>query len=329
MRFLIAGFGSIGRRHLRNLLALGEKDIHLFRSYKSTLPISEAESFPVYSDLQEALSQKPDAVIIANPTSMHLDIAFPAIEAGCHLLIEKPLSDNNERIAELEQAVDASGVKILMGFQFRYHPGLKEIKRLLETGQIGRLVSLRTHWGEFLPDWHPWEDYRKSYSAQANLGGGVILTLCHPLDYLRWLVGEITTLWAFTAKLSDLDIDVEDTAEIGFRFSSGVLGSLHLCYNQRPATHRIELIGTEGTITWDYSDGGVNIYDIESGRWEKSPLEGGFERNDMFLSEMDHFLSVIRGSENPRCSLSDGIKALELALAAKRSADQAEIVHFD
>ena len=125
MKFLVAGFGSAGRRHFRNLLALGEKDIVLLRSHHSTLPDDELADYPVETNIDEALEKhRPDAVIIANPTSLHLDVAIPAAQAGCHILLEKPVSDSLERLDLLQTAAEKSGSKILVGFQLRHHPTL-------------------------------------------------------------------------------------------------------------------------------------------------------------------------------------------------------------
>jgi len=238
MKYLIAGLGSIGRRHLRNLMALGEKEIVLLRSHHATLPDDELQGYPVETDLQQALmTHSPDAVIVANPTSLHLDVAIPAAEAGCSLLLEKPISHSWERITELQSAVKRGGSKVLVGFQFRFHPGMMRAKQLIMAGEIGRIISSHVHFGEYLPAWHPWEDYRKGYAARADMGGGVVLTQCHSLDYLPWLVGRVGSVWGFTAKLSDLEVDVEDTAKIGLRFENGALGSIHLDYNQQPPAH--------------------------------------------------------------------------------------------
>ena len=185
---------------------------------------------------------------------MHLDVAIPAAQAGCHLFLEKPISHSLERLDELQAAVHRGGGQVLTGYQFRFHPGLRHARRLLAEGAIGRPLSVRAHWGEYLPGWHPWEDYRQGYSARADLGGGVVLTLSHPLDYLRWLFGEVSALWAFTGQLSDLELQVEDTAEIGLRFACGVLGSVHLDYNQHPPAHCLEIIGTQGAIRWDNAE---------------------------------------------------------------------------
>lgn len=317
MKFLIAGFGSIGRRHFRNLLALGERDILFYRSGHSTLAEDELAGFAVETSLQAALAHQPDAVIVANPTALHLDIAIPAAQSGCHLLLEKPISHSLENLDVLQQAVKNSQVQVLVGFQFRYHPGLKIIEQLLRSGTVGRPMSVRAHWGEYLPDWHPWEDYRLGYAARSELGGGVVLTLCHPFDYLRWLFGEVAEIRAFSGHLSDLEVQTEDLAEILLRFKSGVIGSLHLDYCQQPSAHRMEIICTRGTIRWDNADGAVQVYRREAAAWETFLAPASFDRNDMFLDQTRHFLQVVRREAAPLCTLEDGVRALVLALAAR------------
>jgi len=330
MRFLIAGLGSIGRRHMRNLVALGENDIVLYRTRKATLPEGELAAFPQETDLQEALEKhKPDAVIVANPTALHLDIAIPAAEAGCAILLEKPISHSTDRLDVLQAAVNKSGSKVLAGFQFRFHPGLLRAKQLILDGELGRIVSAHVHFGEYLPAWHPWEDYRKSYAARADMGGGVVLTQCHSLDYLPWLVGKVESAWGFVAKLSDLEVDVDDTAEIGLRFIGGALGSLHLDYNQQPPAHHFEIIGTNGSLQWDLADGATRIYRAEKKDWEVYPLAAAWERNFMFMEQMKHFVAVVRGEVEPSCSLEDGIRVMKLIEAVHESQKTGRLMAMD
>ncbi len=336
MKILIAGLGSIGRRHLRNLLACGESDILLYRTHLGSLPEDELLRFPTETDLGAALAHRPAAVIVANPTALHMEVAIPAAEAGCHLLIEKPVSHSLEGLGALKKAAARTGSRVLVGFQFRFHPGLRLIKQFLEnTDQpqtcIGRIISVRAHWGEYLPNWHPWEDHRQGYAARSDLGGGVVLTLSHPLDYLRWLLGEVSSLWAWTGSRG-LGLPVEDTAEIGLHFACGATGSLHLDYVQRPPKHVLEVIGTQGTIRWDNSDGAVQLSvagkDGSPGGWQIFPAPIGFERNAMFLDQMRHFLSVCRGEAEPVCSLEDGIRALTLSLSVLESSQGQRVIRF-
>jgi predicted dehydrogenase len=322
LKFLIAGLGSIGRRHLRNLRVLGEQDILLYRTHRATLPDDELTGLPEETDLRRALDHKPDAVIVANPTALHLDVAIPAAEAGCHLLLEKPVSASLDRLDELQAALQRGGGKVAGGFQFRFHPGLQRIKGLLEARAIGTPLSARATWGEYLPGWHPWEDYRQTYAARPDLGGGVVLTLCHPLDYLHWMLGDAEAVVAFTSQ-QGLGLDVVDTAEIGIKFRSGTLASVHLDYVRRPPQHSFEIVGSRGTITWDNADGTVRLAQVGSdgktGDWQLYPTPPGFERNDMFLEEMRNFIEVVRRKAEPASTLEDEIYALRLALAAMHS----------
>ena len=339
MKILIAGLGSIGRRHLRNLRALGETDLILFRTRKATLPDDELQGLPVETDLAAALKHRPDAVVIANPTSLHLDVAIPAAEAGCAILLEKPVSDSLEGLDRLAAAARRSGGRVLVGFQFRYHPTLSKAADLLRAGALGKVIAVHAHWGEYLPNWHPWEDYRGSYAARADLGGGVIRTLTHPLDYLRWLLGEIDGLWSFGGHLSPLELDVEDAAEIGLRFANGAIGGVHVNYVQRPPVHRLEIVGTEGTLRWDNADGLLNFLHMPAAfgtsganppaaAVEQFDPPAGFDRNVLFIEEMRHFMLAARGEAEPVCTLEDGVRALQMALEAKRSAAQGVVVHL-
>ena len=340
MKFLIAGLGSIGRRHFRNLIALGEKDIILLRSHRATLPDDELAGYPVETDLAEALKKhKPEAVIVANPTSLHLDVAIPAAEAGCHILLEKPVSNSLDRLDVLQKAAEKSGSRILVGFQFRYHPTLNKARELIQASALGKVLTVHAHWGEYLPQWHPWEDYRQSYAARADLGGGVIRTLTHPLDYLRYLIGEVDSLWSFNGHLSPLEMDVEDAAEIGLRFVSGAVGGVHLNYFQRPPVHRLEIVGTGGTLRWDNADGVLHHFKMPAtfGTFSEEPpapvVEAvappeGFERNQLFLAQTRHFVETAAGESEPRCTLADGAQALRLALAAQESQKSGRVVQI-
>ncbi|MBC7878973.1 MAG: Gfo/Idh/MocA family oxidoreductase [Anaerolineales bacterium] len=329
MKFLVAGLGSIGRRHMRNLIVLGEKDIVLYRTRKATLSDEELAGFPVETNLDKALTKhKPDAVIVANPTAYHLDVAIPAAEAGCAILLEKPVSHSMDRLDILQAAINKSGSKVLVGFQFRFHPGLVRAKRLISDGEIGRIVSAHVHFGEYLPAWHPWEDYRKGYAARADMGGGVVLTQCHSLDYLPWLLGKVESVSGFVAKLSDLEVDTDDTAKIALRFEGGALGSLHLDYNQQPPAHYFEIIGTKGSLQWNLSDGGTRIYRAEKKDWEVYPLAAGWERNVMFMEQTKHFIAVIKGETEPSCTIDDGIRVQRLVQAVYESNATQRVVDF-
>lgn len=327
MKFIIAGFGSIGRRHLRNLRESGQTDLALLRSGRSTLPDDEVRDLPVVTTIEAALALKPDGIVIANPTALHLPIAIPALKAGVAVMMEKPITGELADAAAAEKTLEAGRGRFLMGFQYRFHPGLLEVKRRIESGQIGRVLSYRVNWGEYLPGWHPWEDYRQSYAARADLGGGVLATLCHPLDYCAWLFGEATRIWGYNGKISDLELSVDDVAEVGLTHDSGVVGSIHLDYYRRVGRNDAEIVGTEGVLRWRNDDGQVCLLKPKDETEVWFPAEG-FERNWLFLDEMRHFIDVASGKAAPSCTVDDGLRSMRMIDAVRRSMAEERFVHL-
>jgi predicted dehydrogenase len=160
------------------------------------------------------------------------------------------------------------------------------------------------------------------------LGGGVVLTLCHPFDYLRWLFGGVDSLVGETRRSGTLELDVEDTADVLMAFQSGVTASVHLDYIQRPKEHSLTVVGTEGTLRWDDATGETTWWSDDQATWQTVSPPDGFERNDLFLDEMRHFVDVVETNAGPACSLADGIEALKIALAARASAGSGQRVHL-
>lgn len=325
-RYLICGLGSIGRRHLRNLQALGESDIVLYRTGRSTLPNDELADFPTASDLAEALeSWSPQAVLVTNPTALHMEVALPAARAGAALFIEKPVAHNMEQAEELA-ALAAD--RTLVGYHFRFHPTLRLAYQLVQEGAIGQPVSASVCWGEYLPGWHPWEDHRSSYSARADLGGGVILTLSHPFDYLRWILGEVRQVRASVGRVTALGLAVEEAAEITLHHESGCMSQIHLDYLRNPPRHDLEVVGSGGMLRWEAESGLLQQWGADGQLSLERRPDPGFERNTLFLDEIEHFRRLVAGVEAPICSLADGLAALQIALAARRSAADSQVIEL-
>ncbi|MEM9921881.1 MAG: Gfo/Idh/MocA family oxidoreductase [Bacteroidota bacterium] len=319
LRFAIVGLGSIGRRHLRNLSALGYSDFLAVSRNICSLPKDDLPAVQTFEELDAALSQSPQVVFICNPSSMHIDTALKAAQAGCHLFLEKPISHSLDKVDELSQLVAGKNLCVQVGFQFRFHPLLKKIKTFIAEKTYGKLLSVHAHWGEYLPGWHPWEDYRQSYSAKNTLGGGVVHTLCHPFDYLRWLVGEVDQLYASGGKLSSLEIDTEDTALVNLTFSNGTIGSVYLDYVQQSPQHEVRFIFEKATITWDGLQNTAKITVDKATASNYLYIDKNFERNHLFINEVAAFLRSLQQQQDTQCSLKDGIEALRIALAVKQS----------
>lgn len=322
LSFLVVGLGSIGCRHLKNLIRLGVADIALLRSGSGSRALDSRLGYPVETDLARALARRPTAVIVSNPTSLHLETALAAAEAGCHLFIEKPLSHSWTGVAELWRLARERSLIAMTGFQFRFHPLLRTVEQWLQDGRLGRVISCRAEYGEYLPSWHPEEDYRRGYSARAGLGGGPILTLCHPFDYLRWLLGEVRSVAGAADRVSHLEIDTEDTAHALLRFRRGAIGTVELDYIQHPRRHALQIVGEGGTVRLDFEAGSLRLSPADGGQPLTAFTPSGFERNALFVDELRNFLAAIVGSEAPACTLEDGVRALEIALAVHRSSEE-------
>jgi predicted dehydrogenase len=321
MTILVLGCGSIGSRHARNLNRLRVADLVLFDPDRDRAGALGAQiGARAVAETAQGYAQDPRAVLICTPTSSHVPLAREAASRGCHVFIEKPLADSGAGTDELCATVRQRRLVSLVGCNMRFHPGLKRIKRMLEERAVGRVVAMRVEVGHYLPDWHPWEDYRQSYSARRELGGGVILDAIHEIDYARWLLGEVELVACLAGKLSQLEIETEDTAAILVRFRDGALGEVHLDYVQRSYSRSCHIIGDEGTIRWDYSRGEVSCYAAATKETTLFNNPPGWEPNDMYVDEMRHFLACLDNSEQPTQDVFEGARVLELALAAKESA---------
>lgn len=187
---------------------------------------------------------------------------------------------------------------------------------------IGRLLSIRVETGQFLPDWRPTQDYRTVVSARKELGGGALLELSHEFDYVRWIAGEVSSVAATVDCISGLDIEVEDCAEVTLRFANGAIGQVHLDLFQRAPTRTCRVLGTEGTITWDGITNHVRRFQSATKAWDDLHPAITLDRNEMYLAELRHFFACIQGDEQPLITGHDGLAALEIAIAAKTSAEQ-------
>jgi predicted dehydrogenase len=342
MRFLVVGMGGIGQRHVRNLRTLvgPAAEILAYRVRRDSpaltdslgvepgRTVEEKYGLKVFTDLDAALSEGPDAVLICNPSSLHIPVALRAARAGCALFIEKPLSHSAEGTVGLIEIVEAKGLVGLVGYQMRFHPCLQRVHALLESGAIGRVVAVRIEVGEYLPGWHTYEDYRQMYASRLDLGGGVVLSQIHELDYVYWLFGMPTRVFAMGGHLTRLEVDVEDTASILLECivdGRAIPVHVHQDFIQRPPSRTCEVIGDAGKIQVDLRQQTITAFDGE-GNISESSSYPGFQRSQLFLEEMRHFLACLEGRETPRVSVRDGARSLMIALAAKQSIVTGQVI---
>ncbi len=311
MKFLIIGFGSIGKRHAQNCSALGH-DVILLRRNKNG-----NEPYATFTDLETAFLERPDAVIIANPTSYHVPLALRVASHGCHMLIEKPLSHSLQGVQELINLVEKNSCIAMIGYQFRFHTALRMMKKCIDEGAIGNVLCGRVEVGQYLPNWHKDEDYTQSYAARRDLGGGVMLTLIHELDYLSFMMGIPKTMDATLARVSDLKIDVSDVAEITILYEGNKIGQCHMDYLQKNPSRWLKIIGERGELFWD---GIENKLELRTDSIEVLYHDPLYARNTMFVDELHYFIDCITTGHQPATNLSQDVTLLSLTIVAHEKA---------
>lgn len=319
MKALIVGLGSIGHRHLSNLRYLEPATEIVVCHHSEQEGKSLDAGYWATSSLDEALDRKPDIAFVTGPTSVHVKTAMTIAERGVHLFIEKPLSNSLSGLEELFAMTQAASIKLMVGYNFRFHYPLQAMRQTLLSGKIGRPVRIHAEVGQYLPDWRPSIDYRQSVSSQEVLGGGAVLELSHEIDYVRWLMGEINTVSAKLDKVSDLEIDVEDTADLAVTFTSGASGTIHMDMWQQPARRTCQIDGMSGSLRWDGIHDTLSRSSIGADTWSEVKTKSPVERNDMYLAELRHFIDCVEAGKEPDVTGQDARRVLEIALAAKES----------
>jgi glutamate-1-semialdehyde aminotransferase/spore coat polysaccharide biosynthesis protein SpsF (cytidylyltransferase family)/predicted dehydrogenase len=318
-RALVVGCGSIGRRHTKNLKSLGLQHFAFCDTNAEALKrISDEVSGELFSDYKEALGKfKPDMVLICTPPVYHIDEALAALQAGSHVFIEKPLSHESAGVQVLIAEARRHNRNVQVGYNLRFHPGLQILKEIIDSGKIGRVLWLNVEAGQYLPDWRPWQNYRESYSARQELGGGIILDGSHELDYICWLLGWPTEVSCRAEHLSSLELNVEDSAWIYLNFPDRRRAELHVDFVQRTYTRTCKVVGETGTALWDFGSEEVRWFSAEDPGWKSIPYK--FEVNDMYVTEMRHFLESLGSSTGPLVDLEQGRDVIRVVEAAKKS----------
>ena len=344
MKVLVVGLGGIGQRHVRNLRAIlgPEADLLAYRvrgrspaltdnlAVESGVDPALKYGLRVFSDLDEALAEQPDVAFICNPSMLHLPIAMRAARAGCSLFVEKPIAATVSGVQELVDLAAAEHLTGMVGFQLRFHPCLVRLHQLVETRAVGRVLAARFQVGEWLPGWHPYEDYREMYASRADLGGGVVLSQIHELDLLYWLFGLPSRAFAMGGHLSSLEIDVEDVSSALLECEmDGRIFPVHVLqdYVQRPPARTIEVVGDAGKVVVDLRANILTWYGPEGQTAEVLAL-AEYPRNQLFLDEIRHFLACMAGQASPTVSLRDGLESLRIAEAIKTSLTTGQIVEI-
>ena len=323
-KILIVGYGSIGKRHVENLLSIPNLEIIVCTKRNDVNKLKKHAK--VYHTIRQSLKENPDLGFITNETSLHIPTAMKLASQGMDLFIEKPLSNSTKGISDFTKTVNKKRIITQMGCNMRFDPCIKKIKSLVQKKAIGKIISVQVENSSYLPDWHPYENYSKGYAARDDLGGGIVLTMIHDLDYLFWIFGDIKEVFSITGKFSDLKVSADDTSAILLKFKNNIIGQIYLDYHQRHSFREIKIKGTKGSIHWNSDENKVRVFDLRKKIWSIKLAIKNNQRNKMYVDEINHFLQCVKLRKPTINPIQDGIRTLEISLGIKKSSNLKRMV---
>jgi predicted dehydrogenase len=316
MKFLIIGLGSMGKRRIRCLQALGYTNI-------VGVDLREDRRNEVFEKYAVETTESPDnialsdfdAIIISTPPGQHTPYAKLAIDHGKPAFIESSVI--MEHVKEIK-SYNKNNIFLAPSCTLRFHPMIKGITSIIKEGKYGKITNFSYHSGQYLPDWHPWENINDYYVSKRTTGGGREIV---PFE-LTWIVDTIG--WPIDAKGSfektiDLGPDIEDSYAFVLKYD-GMVGSILVDVASRYATRSLIINMELGQIQWKWDEACFNLYEVESNRWIKfnqpefSAAEG-YNKNigeGMYIEELKCFIDSINSPSSFPKSIDDDIKVLEI-----------------
>lgn len=329
MKALIVGSGSIGARHLKNLKQLHPKaTVALWRQHgrqplaDDIAPLVES----VFHSEADALAWNPDIALICNPSPLHVPVGLALARAGAALFVEKPLASSLAQARELVDTCRQLKRTLFVAYNFPFNDSLRRCHEMVHTGKLGRLLSLRAEVGQYLPDWRPGRDYREGVTAQAKLGGGALLELSHEIDHVLWTAGPARAVFAQLRKRSDLEIDVEDTAELTVELASGAIASIHLDMVRRDPLRQCTWVGSEASLVWNGIPNEVILHEPGVNNRRVIHSDPQPDRNAMYLAELEHFLTAVDHPQLCEESTRRALQVMEVIEAARTSSQTGTVI---
>ena len=324
---LVLGAGSAGKRHASNLASLGCRiscmDPRPDRVQEAAEQVEIAGGF---GSMEEAFSRSGDldGVVVTSPPAFHVEQGIASVERGLPVLMEKPVCPSEADARKLEEAVNRTGVPLLLTYTWRWWPPLEKVWDLLNSQAVGKLRHVEFVMSAHLADWHPWEDYKDFFMSSREQGGGALLDESHWVDLMLWFIGKPERLVATIEKISDLEIETDDNVEMLITYPDGLRVNVHLDLYGRPHRKSIRFVGEGGTILWTADPNAVAVGRKMGEEWER--FEFDCERNEMFLAADREFVDVLNGGTVRTCSIQDGVRVLAVLEAARKSAETGQFV---
>jgi len=327
-KILVIGGGSIGKRHINNLLNLNFNEIYCLR--RENINFSEfGDKVKIITTSEEISKLQPQVVFVCNPTSLHISSINEILLSKKipHIFMEKPLVHTNEGLNHAYKISEKYDQVFFIGFMLRFHPLVKKIKEIIDSNRLGKVYSARFEFGSFLPYWHPWEDYKISYASNQELGGGVINTICHELDLIQYYFGKPKSVYCSKRNFNILEIEVEEIAESIFEYEDKTV-TLHLDYLQKDYDRNIKILAENGKIIWNWHDNQIEIIEHKKEK-EIIKTDSDFQVNQLYIDEIESFFKCISDNKiSHDLDFNHAILNTEIILKMHQSAEKEEKINI-
>lgn len=334
MKVLFAGLGSIGQRHLRNCKSVLDDTVEFmaFRTSTGQSIIEDGKMKPCddlaayydfieFRDLKKALEQQPDVGFVCNPSIHHVTTALAMAKAGSAVFIEKPLATSIGELSELEKIISEKKLITMVGYQSRFHPCIRKTMKVISDGGLGEVVSSQFNWLTYLPDHHPYEDYRNGYASRKDLGGGVTFCLSHELDLIQLFFDQPLSVYAVNGAKSQLQMDAEDTVSAIFQCGKDRKTfpvSLYMSFAQKTETRKFTILFQKGSLECDLHNNKMQVTNQQGDIIYQEAFES-LQRNELFVQEIQHFFDCVDKGCESDINLSEGKKSVLMALGVHES----------
>ena len=327
MKFLVVGLGSMGKRRIRNLQYLKAGEIIGFDLREDRRKEAEEKyKIQTFGDFEKAMAENPDTLIISTPPDLHMHYAIIAAKNNKHFFTEASVVDKG--MDKLISLIKDKKIVAAPSCTMRFHPAIKKIKELVDERAVGKPLVFTYHSGQYLPDWHPWEDYRKFYVSR-RVTGAIREIVPFELVWLTWVLGDIEAVSCFKGKLTKLETDIDDAYQLIMKFRSGVLGHMLVDVISRVPDRTCKFFSEEGVIVWEWGEK-TRVYTAKDRRWreyaeKKGTVVKGYSdkiKEEPYIEEMRSFIRAIRGKDPYPYTFEEDLRVLNILNAAEKSSDQ-------
>ncbi|MBI2050319.1 MAG: Gfo/Idh/MocA family oxidoreductase [Parcubacteria group bacterium] len=323
LRFLIVGLGSMGKRRIRNLLANNERDIVGFDIRPDRNEEAKSKyGIKIIADFKDISPDDFDVVIISTSPEAHGDYIRFALKHNKHFFVEHPVNDDGYE--DIFKSADLDIIKA-PSCTMRFYTPIKMMKNILEEGRIGKILAFQYHMGQYLPDWHPWEDYREVYFSKKETGACREM-LPFELILLNWLMGSaVAEISGSVEKVSDLDMEADDMFMANIKYENGIRGNIMIDVISRKPFRTLRVLGSEGILEWERFDSEIRVYDAESKKTEiisvpkGHPEKGYVNEEEMYNEEIKIFVDAINSQGEYPYTFKENSQLLKTMFALEES----------